>query len=256
VSAFVAAAAGALGVVCGSFASVVAYRVPRDESIVKPGSHCPMCEAPLKAIDNVPLLSYALLRGRCRNCGSHIAPRYPAVELVTGLLFALVALRIGSYWAIPAFSLLALTLVIVSLTDLETRRIPAAIVYVSAAIGAPLLILASAGTHDWRRLAEAAIGAAIAFAVYFLIFFAVPKGMGYGDVRLAGLVGGFLGWLGYRVLALGILGGFIIGGLVGLGLVVFAHAGRKTKIPFGPFIAAGTMLAVLLGPGTAGHVLL
>ena len=126
-------------------------------------------------------------------------------------------------------------------------RIPTAIVYVTAALGAPLLVLASAGTHHWSALASAAIGGAAAFAAFFTLFYAVPRGIGFGDVRLAGLCGGFLGWMGYREAVLGFLLSFVVAGVPAALLLAMGKVKRSTRVPFGPFLAAGTVITVLFG---------
>ncbi|MGA3353185.1 MAG: prepilin peptidase [Acidimicrobiales bacterium] len=247
-SATVEAVAGVFGLVIGSFVGVVVDRVPRKESIVSPPSHCVACAAPIRAYDNIPVVSYALLRGRCRACGAHIPPRDAILEVGTGALFVLLAWRLASAWELPAFCLLAASFVAISAIDVEHMRIPSPIVYATAGIGAPLLVLASAGTHDWTALLSALIGGAAAFAAFFALFFAVPKGIGFGDVRLAGLCGAFLGWFGYRYVVVGFLVGFIVAGVPAVVLLAMGKVQRRTQIPFGPFLAAGTIITVLVGP--------
>src|SRR5208282_3693148 len=190
-SATVIVLAGIVGLLIGSFVGVIVDRLPRQESIVSPPSHCVACSAPIRAYDNIPVVSYVVLRGRCRVCGAHIPARDVALELCTAALFALVAWRSPSVWEVPAYCVLAASLVAVSAIDIEHMRIPTPLVYATAAIGAPLLIVASAGTHRWSALLSAAITGAAAFAAFFALYFAVPKGIGFGDVRLAGLCGGF-----------------------------------------------------------------
>lgn len=244
--------AALFGLVFGSFATVVAWRVPRGESIVKPGSHCPLCDEPVRPYDNVPLVSYLVLRGKCRHCRATFGVRYPLVELAVAVLFAGVGWRIGAHWAVPAYCLFALTLVILTDIDLEHQRLPVAVVYPALLLGAALLALAAAGLHDWGALARAAIGGAGAFAGFALIFFAARGGMGFGDVRLAGLCGMFLGFLGWRYLAVGLVAAVVLAGVVGVVLLASGRAGRKTKIPYGPFLAAGSMIGVLFGLPIAG----
>jgi len=239
--------AGVVGLVVGSFVGVVVDRLPRQESIVSPPSHCISCLAPVHAYDNIPVVSYVLLRGRCRSCRSRIPPRDALLELGMGILFVLLAWRVASLWALPAYCLLAASVVAISVIDLEHMRIPSAIVYVTATLGAPLLVLASAGTHRWSGLASAAVGGAIAFAAFFALFYAVPRGIGFGDVRLAGLCGGFLGWLGYHEAAAGFVISFILAGVPAALLLAMHKVQRQTKIPFGPFIGAGTLVTVLFG---------
>lgn len=241
------AVAGVLGLLIGSFVGVVVDRVPRQESIVRPPSHCVACSAPIRAYDNIPVVSYLLLRGRCRTCGARIPPRDALLELGTGILFVLLAWRLQSAWELPAYCVLAASAVAVSAIDIEHMRIPSALVYVTAALGAPLLVLASAGTHRWSALASAAGGGAIAFGVFAALFYAVPKGIGFGDVRLAGLCGGFLGWMGYREVVAGFVISFIVAGVPAAALLAAHKVQRRTKIPFGPFLAAGTVITVLFG---------
>jgi leader peptidase (prepilin peptidase) / N-methyltransferase len=239
--------AAVLGLVFGSFATVVAWRVPRGESIVKPGSHCPLCAEPIRPYDNVPILSYLVLRGRCRHCKASFGVRYPLVEVAVAGLFVLIVLRVGPRWADPAFCALALALVILTDIDLEHRRLPVAVVYPAVVGGAALLALAAAGLHDWGALERAAIGGAGGTVGFGLIFFLAKGGMGFGDVRLAGLCGMFLGFLGWRYFAVGFFASFVLGGVVGIALLATRRAGRKTQIPYGPFLAAGTIIGVLFG---------
>jgi leader peptidase (prepilin peptidase)/N-methyltransferase len=247
-SATVEAVAGVIGLVIGSFVGVVVDRVPRGDSIVSPPSHCVACSAPIRSYDNIPVVSYVLLRGRCRACGAHIPPRDALLEIGTAVLFVLLGWRLVSVWELPAYCLLAASFVAISAIDVEHMRIPSPIVYATAAIGAPLLVIASAGTHRWTALLSALIGGAVAFAAFFALFFAVPKGIGFGDVRLAGLCGGFLGWFGYRYVVVGFLVGFIVAGLPAAALLALRKVQRRTQIPFGPFLAAGAIITVLVGP--------
>ena len=246
-SAILEAAAGVFGLVIGSFIGVVVDRLPRQESIVSPPSHCVACSAPVRAYDNIPVVSYVVLRGRCRACGARIPPRDALLELGIGILFVLLAWRLTSAWALPAYCVLAAAVVGISAIDVEHMRIPSTLVYSTAVLGAPLLVLASAGTHRWSALLGALIGGAVAFAAFFTLFFAVPKGIGFGDVRLAGLCGGFLGWMGYREVIVGFLISFIVAGVPAAVLLAMHKVNRRTQIPFGPFLAAGTVITVLFG---------
>jgi len=246
-SAAIEAVAGVVGLAIGSFVGVVADRLPRHESVVSPASHCIACSAPIRTYDNIPLASYVMLKGRCRVCGAHIPARDALLEVATGVLFVLVAWRIPSVLALPAYCVLAASLVAMSAIDIEHMRIPTALVYSTGLLGAPLLVLASAGTHRWSALLGALIGGAAAFAAFFALFFAVPKGIGFGDVRLAGLCGAFLGWLGYRYVLVGFVLSFLVAGLPAIVLLATGKVQRRTRIPFGPFLAAGTMITVLFG---------
>ena len=194
---------GLLGLAIGSFLNVVIYRVPRDESIVTPRSHCPTCATPIKEYDNIPVLSWIVLRGKCRHCHAPISPRYIVVELATGALFAGLAARMGYAWALPAFLIFLAALLALSSIDLELLILPKKIVYPSLVLVTLLLVLASGATHDWTRLGVGAICAAAWFVFFFAMNYASPRVLGFGDVRLAPLLGLALGWLGWRYVVLG-----------------------------------------------------
>lgn len=243
-----AAVAAVFGLPIGSFAGVVADRVPRKESIVRPSSHCTSCAAPLRTIDNVPVVSYLLLRGRCHACGVHIPPRDLYVELTTALLFAAVAWRLPTFWATPAYSLLGAGLVALSAIDFEHKRLPRSVLYVTAAIFAVGLVLASWPSHRFHFLLLAALGAAACFAGFLAIWFVAPRAMGFGDVRLAGLCGGALGWLGLGSVAVGMFAAFLFALIPALFLLATGKAGRKTALAFGPYMALGTLVAVCFAP--------
>ncbi len=233
--------AAVVGLLLGSFFNVVIWRVPRGESLITPGSHCPNCTSPVKPYDNIPVLSWLVLGGRCRSCLKSISVRYPAVELVTALLCTAVAIFKHSIHDIALDELLVLALVPVALIDLDHHIIPNLILAPAAvaAIAAGLLTKPS-GVPE-QLIAGAAAG-------LFLLIFAVayPKGMGMGDVKLAGVLGLFLG----RSVAVAILVAVLLGVLVGAGLIVHlgSERGRKTAIPFGPFLAAGAVIAIFWGP--------
>lgn len=228
------------GLAIGSFLNVVAYRLPRGESLVHPGSHCPGCDAPVRPRDNVPVLGWLLLRGRCRDCGEPISWHYPAVELGTGVLFALVVATQDEAIRIALGLLLVTTLVPITLIDLRERLIPNKITLPSAvaALAAGLLL-------DLDCVPEQLIAGAAAFAFFFLAAWLYPRGMGMGDVKLAGVLGLYLG----RAVAPAIFIALITGVIVGL--VVIARLGqaqgRKTAVPFGPFLALGGLIAFFFG---------
>jgi leader peptidase (prepilin peptidase) / N-methyltransferase len=228
------------GAVSGSFLSVVAHRVPRGESIVGPRSRCASCGTQIAAYDNIPIVSWLLLRGRCRSCGERISVRYPLIEVATGFLFALTALV---FHGEPAQLVLGLafvaTLAAITLTDLELRVIPNKILIVSALAGVALV----AGL-DPSSLPERAIAAAAAGGLLFAVALAYPRGMGMGDVKLAGVMGLYLG----RSVAPALLIGFAAGSLFGLALIARHGAGaRKQVVPFGPFLALGGAIGLLAG---------
>ena len=228
------------GLLAGSFVTVVAHRVPRGESIVGPRSRCPGCGAQIAAYDNVPVLSWVVLRGRARCCGAAISPRYPLTELTLGALYAATVLVL---WDEPGEIALGLvfvtTLVAVALTDLERRIIPNKILLVTAILG-----LAIAAVTDPGSLPERALAALAAGGLLFLAALAYPRGMGLGDVKLAAVMGLFLG----RNVGPAILVALLAGSLVGLAMIArHGAAARKQAIPFGPFLALGGVVGLLAG---------
>jgi leader peptidase (prepilin peptidase)/N-methyltransferase len=228
------------GLLIGSFTTVVAYRVPRGESIVGPRSRCPACGAQIAAYDNVPVFSWLLLRGRARCCGVAISPRYPLTELAVGVLYAATVLVLWGDSGEIALGLVFVTvLTAVTLTDLEQRIIPNKILLVGAVLAVAIAALADPGS-----LAERAIAAAAAGGLLFAAALAYPRGMGLGDVKLAATMGLFLG----RNVAPALLVALLAGALVGL--VTIAREGasaRKKAIPFGPFLALGGVVGLLAG---------
>lgn len=249
-AAFVVVVCGVLGLLVGSFLNVVIWRVPRNESIVKPRSHCPQCDNELRNVDNIPVLSWLFLRGKCHFCGNPISARYPLVELLTGVLFAAMAARFNEgdeLWVLPAFLLLSASLVAISGIDIDHHRIPNKIVYPTLFPLAALLVLAAAGTGNWDNLLRAAAGGAIGFVILFGIHVAAPRGMGFGDVRLAGLLGLALGWLGLGHVFVGLFLAFLTSSVIGVTLIATKIRSRKQPIPFGPFLALGAVLAVFVG---------
>lgn len=238
---------GVMGLLIGSFLNVVVWRVPRGASVVSPPSACPGCDHEIRARDNVPVVSWLLLRGRCRDCAAPIAARYPLVEAATASLFVVVALRIGWSWALPAFLYLAAIGLALALIDLDTHRLPDAIVLPSYPVAAALLVLASWGEGDWAALVRAAIGGAVLWVLYFALAVAKPGGMGFGDVKLAGVLGMYLGWVGWGALVVGAFAAFLLGGVFSIGLLLSGRAGRGSGIPFGPWMIGGAAVGVLVG---------
>ncbi len=238
---------GVLGLAIGSFLNVVIWRVPRGESIVRPPSHCPGCDAEIAPRDNVPVLSWLALRGRCRHCGERISARYPFVELATGALFAGLALKFGAEAVLPAYLYLAAVGVALTMIDLDHQRLPDPLTLPSYPVGVALLTIAAGVEGEWWPLERALIGMAALFAFYDVIAFVAPRGMGGGDVKLAGVLGLYLAWLGWGELAVGAFMAFLLGGLTGIVLMLVAGAGRKTKVPFGPFMIAGAFVGIFAG---------
>jgi leader peptidase (prepilin peptidase)/N-methyltransferase len=241
------AAAALFGVVIGSFLNVVIYRVPARLSIVTPPSSCPGCEHQIAPRDNVPILSWLLLRGRCRHCDAPISPRYPLVEVLTGALFVIVALRFGWSWSLPAEAVFVAGLVALAFIDYDHLLLPRVVVYPVAGLVLAALLLATAVQGDWHRLLVAVICGAVEFALLFAINFASPRSLGFGDVRFGGLIGLALGWLGWQYAFVGFLAANLVGAVVGLILISAGRSSRETPIPFGVFLSIGAMLAIAFG---------
>jgi len=238
--AYAAALAGAFGLIVGSFLNVVAYRLPRGESVVYPGSHCPSCDTPIKAYDNVPVFSWLVLRGRCRSCHKSISARYPVVEAVTAALLVAVVLAKGAdsdAWLGLAFVVL---LVPVTLIDLDHRIIPNTLMLIGTVVSVALVLLTQPESLTEHLIAGAAAGGFLLIAAL-----AYPAGMGMGDVKLAAVMGLFLG----RSVGPAMLVALITGSVVGALIIARkgAKEGRKTAIPFGPYLAFGGLVGLFAG---------
>lgn len=238
------ALAAALGALIGSFLNVVVYRLPRGQSLLTPGSHCPSCEHAIAPVDNVPVASWLLLRGRCRHCGASISPRYPLVELITALAFAaVVAVRGFDAQLVLELPFVACLIVLAGI-DLDHRLLPNKIVYPMAAYGLVATLLV-----DTDDLVEHLIGGAGAFLFLLIAVLAYPRGMGMGDVKLAGAMGLFLG----LSIVPAMLAAFLSGTIVGLAIIAReGAAARKMAVPFGVFLALGGLVGVLAGPELIG----
>jgi leader peptidase (prepilin peptidase)/N-methyltransferase len=236
-----------LGLCVGSFLNVVAWRVPRGESVVRPPSACPGCGRQIRPAENVPVVSWLVLRARCRGCGERISAVYPAVEVATGVLFVLVFLRFGLSWELPAFLYAAAIAVALTVVDIRLHRLPDAIVLPSYVVVGVLLVVAAAAAGEWGDLVRALIGGTILLVAYFLMVLAYPAGMGLGDVKLAGILGALLGWVGWGALAVGAFGAFVLGGAFALVLVLMRRAGRGSGIPFGPWMMLGAAIGIGAG---------
>ena len=246
-TAVVAVVCGLFGLVIGSFLNVVIWRVPRKESVSVPASHCPNCDAPLAPYENIPVASWVALRGRCRHCQAPISARYPAVELLTAVLFVLVGVRFSDAWVLPAYLVFTAGLVALSLIDLEHFLLPNRVLYPTGFIAIPLLLVGSLIDGEPSSFVRALLGGCAAFAVFFLIHTISPRGLAFGDVRLSFLLGVFLGYLSWWHVAFGLFAGFAFGAVVGGALIAFGRHARKQRIPFGPFLAAGALTIILVG---------
>jgi len=236
-----------LGLLIGSFLNVVIYRVPDGRSVVKPRSSCASCGSLIRERDNIPVVSWLLLRGKCRDCGTAVSARYPLVELANALLWLVMAWQFGLSWELPAYLYFVSIGLALAVIDLDTKRLPNALTLPSYLVGGALLAIPAFADPNWGAYGRAWLGAAVLFAFYFLLVLIYPRGMGLGDVKLAGVLGLYLGWLGWGEVVVGGFLGFLLGALVGGGLMLVGLAGRKSKIPFGPFMIVGALLAVLWG---------
>lgn len=239
--------AGVFGLLIGSFLTVVVDRVPRGASVVSPGSACGACGLRLGPRDLIPVVSWLLLGGKCRRCRTSIGIEPLVLEIATSMLFVAMALHFERVAETVAFCALAAGLVALSWIDLRTKRLPREVTYVTLAIGAPVLVVAALLRDEPRRIVTMIAGALIALAFMALLYTLSRGGLGDGDVRLSPLLGAYLGWLGLPYVPVGLFLGFLFGSIVGIGAMVVGRAGRKTALPFGPFLAAGTIVAVFVG---------
>ncbi|HVN75875.1 MAG TPA: A24 family peptidase [Thermoanaerobaculaceae bacterium] len=242
---FVPAVAAAYGLVFGSFLNVVIHRLPRGMSLVRPRSHCPACGAPVRWFDNIPVVSYVLLLGRCRACRSPISPRYPAVELACGALAAGVAARFGLTVAGAEAMLLVMLLLPLAFIDLEHHLLPDVLTLPGIGLG-----LACSAAGGLATIADALVGAAVGAGVPYAVMVAYRRlrgveGMGLGDVKLLAMIGAFLGW---RPMLLTLAVGAAGGALVGLTLIAAGKGRRDTELPFGTFLCAAAVVVLFAGP--------
>jgi len=236
------------GLVIGSFLTVVVDRVPRRESVNAPPSRCGSCGLRLGPLDLVPVFSWLALRGKCRRCRASIGIDPIVIELANTGLYVLMAIRFDDMRAaIPAYCILMSVLLAQTWIDLQTKRLPREITYTGIVIGAIALTVAAVVIDEPERIWMMALGAVIALAVMWLIYVASRGGMGDGDVRFAPLLGLYLGWLNPGIVLPALFFGFFAGAVVGVALMAFDRAGRRTAVPFGPFLALGTVVAIFVG---------
>jgi leader peptidase (prepilin peptidase)/N-methyltransferase len=270
-----------LGLLVGSFLNVVIARVPAGESVVRPPSRCPRCGAPIAPRDNVPVVSWLLLRGRARCCGVRISARYPAVELATAAVFAVVAAwATGAWtpgllgedpavaradallpqawsapWPLPAFLYLAAVSIALAVIDVEHHRLPFWIVVPSWWVGAVLLTGAALLLHHPEAALRMLLGGLALWGFYRLLHAIQPNGMGYGDVRLGGLIGLYLAWIDWGALVAGAVLGVLVAGIGAGAVLVARRRGLKAEIPYGPYMLAGAWLGILWGQPIASAYL-
>jgi leader peptidase (prepilin peptidase)/N-methyltransferase len=242
--------AALLGLVTGSYLNVVIHRLPRRVSTVLPRSRCPACGAPIRPLDNVPIVSWLALRGRCRDCGSPISARYPLVEAAAAVLFVLSAERFGLTLAALAAALLCALLLALAAIDVEHLLLPDRLTLPGIAAGVALQPVTGWAGAGWRGLAGgllgAALGAGVLLAAYGLWWLVRrEEGLGLGDVKMLAMIGAFLGWKGVVV---SLFVGAAAGAVFGLSAMALGRAGLRSKVPFGAFLAAGALVALFAGP--------
>lgn len=233
-----------LGLFIGSFLNVCIYRIPKGESVVWPPSHCPECGEKIKPYDNIPIISYLILKGRCRSCGERISIQYPIVELLTGLLTAAAVCRFGLTFSTLYYLILTYYLIVVSFVDLKTMEVPVRLSYGALLLG--LLLSFFVSNHSFK---EAVFGASFGAGIILFIIetyyvFTGKEGMGYGDANIMAVVGAFLGW---EKVLLTLFLSSLIGALVGITLLLIKRGGREKAVPFGPFLSIGALLSLYFG---------
>ena len=238
-----------LGLAFGSFLTVVIHRVPAGESVLHPRSRCPSCGTPIRGRDNVPVLSWLLLRGKCRGCGTKISAVYPLTELACAALFAVVALRWEDVWAAILLGPFLATLVAISVIDIRHKKIPNRIVYPGVLVSAGFVVVADLAGSELDA-ARAGIGLLAYGAGVLLVALISPRGMGMGDVKLAGWIGLVCGSLGLAYVGVAAGAGIVLGA-AGAIVALLRGAGRKSAIPYGPFLAAGAAVSVFAGQAIA-----
>jgi leader peptidase (prepilin peptidase)/N-methyltransferase len=240
----------ALGLIFGSFLTVVIGRLPRGESIVRPRSRCPACGVEIRSRDNVPVVSWVLLRGRCRACGERISAEYPLVELATAALFAAAAVLVDPIYAASLAAPFLGIMLAIAVIDARHRVVPNRIVYPFLALFAVAIVVGDLAGGGVGAL-DAGLGLTLYGVPLLLVAVAVPQGMGMGDVKLAALIGLVLGSFGLSYVGVAAGVGVIGGGIGALVALALLGAGRRDQIPFGPFLAGGAVVATLLGPRIA-----
>jgi leader peptidase (prepilin peptidase)/N-methyltransferase len=243
----VAPIAAFFGLVFGSFINVAAYRIPAGKSVVSPPSACPSCDHPIRSRDNIPIVSWLILRGRCRDCGERISSRYPIVEAATAALFAGTVMVIGVEPELPAYLWFVGVSVTLALTDIDVHRLPNRILYPGTAVGAVLLLVAALVDGDLGSFGRAVAGGAFYFVLFLVLALLARGGFGMGDVKLAFFLGLFLTYQSWDVLGAGIALGIGVGGVWAIALLVARRASRKAKIAFGPAMILGAYLALTFG---------
>ncbi|MBN2653838.1 MAG: prepilin peptidase [Nitrospirae bacterium] len=255
----------ALGLAIGSFLNACIYRLPRHISLIRPGSSCPKCSKEIKPWDNIPVISYILLLGKCRNCGTSISPRYPLIEMLNALLYMLAVVQFGFGWYLPFILFFISAMILIAFIDIDFQIIPDVVTLPGIIIGiagASTLVpdpfitpsLSSINLFQTQLpygyqfiitgLQNSIFGLLLGGGLYYLIAILSRGGMGGGDIKMMAMVGSFMGW---KAVLLTTFCGSLAGSLLGIFLMIFRGKGRKTKIPFGPFLAAGSLITLFFG---------
>jgi len=239
------------GAAVGSFLNVVIHRVPAKQSVVSPASACPECDTAIRPYDNIPIVSWLVLRGKCRDCKAPISVRYPLVEALNALLWVGCYAHFG--WSVELIAFLYLSSAGLALTmiDIAVHRLPNVIVLPSyLVLGGIFLVGSIVGTPwggEWAQLLRAVLAGLVLYVFYFLLVLIYPKGMGFGDVKLAGVLGAALGWFSGGHLLVGSFAAFLLGGVLSIILLLIGKAKRGTGIPFGPWMILGAGVGVIWG---------
>lgn len=244
---YILVAAALIGAVIGSFLNVCIHRLPRGGSLVRPASQCPACGAPIRFYDNVPILSFLILGGRCRSCKTGISLRYPMVEALNALAYTGIVLRYGPGWHTPALWAFCSAMIVITFIDLDFQIIPDAITLPGILVGlaASATVLPDPFAHDaMLGFRDGMIGFLAGGSLFYIVAVLSRGGMGGGDIKMMAMVGSFLGW---KAVLLTTFAGSLIGSVAGIFLMAFRGKGRKTKIPFGPFLALGAVISVFAG---------
>jgi len=243
------------GLLIGSFLNVIVHRVPAGISISRPPSRCPSCGSSIRARDNIPVVSWLLLRGRCRDCSAPIAVRYPLVEAGTALLFGGTAVVIGVSWTLPAHLWFAALTLVLSLVDLDLKRLPNRILYPGTVVALALLAGGAALDGSLEAMPRSLAGGAGYFGLLLVIAIVARGGFGMGDVKLAFVLGSFAAFRSWEALGVAGFAAFLLGGVASIVLLLLGRAGRRDAIPFGPWLVLGSWIGITFGDGIAGWYL-
>ena len=235
---------GLFGVAIGSFLNVVIVRMPADESVLSPPSKCPLCETPIKGRDNIPIVSWVLLRGRCRSCHEPIPVGYPLIEAANGVLWIAAGIRFGADWVLLPYLFLFSVLLAQSVIDLELYRLPDKITLPALWTSAAVIPLVSVLVGEPEAIVGAFVGGIGYYLFLFVPFFIYPKGMGFGDVKLAALMGLYLGWINPILVLMAALIACVAGTAVG-GVLYLVRGRQSREFAFGPWLAFGCVVAIL-----------